>query len=140
MVFLFYRSSGVKSKVNKLRAAFNSREADQVYLNWLLILQQLDKELFFYLKNLTFFISDSLVRLRACSGRLCLETIFERTSRYSFDKPIGKLCKTFSFEIQKCIYGFVQMLRFEEVSALNHPQKRIEGMKILIAELPECNR
>jgi hypothetical protein len=26
-----FRSSGVKSKVNKLRAAFNSREADQVF-------------------------------------------------------------------------------------------------------------
>ena len=32
------------------------------------------------------------------------------------------------------------MPKFEQVSANSNPQKRIEGMKMLIASLPEANR
>ena len=43
-------------------------------------------------------------------------------------------------ELPEPVLTDAMMPKFEEVSASSNPQKRIEGMKQLIASLPECNR
>ncbi len=85
-----YRSSGVKSKVNKLRTSFNSRQ--QVEL--------LDYE----------------------------------------PAVVASVLKQFLRELPDPVLTRELMPRFEAVSGDPTPQKRIEGMKRLMRELPECNR
>ena len=87
-----YRSSGVKSKVNKLRAAFNSR---------------------------------------TCAG----------VNLHDFEPAVvASVLKLYLRELPEPVLTDVLMPKFEEISTASNPQKRIEGMKQLIASLPECNR
>ena len=53
---------------------------------------------------------------------------------------VASVLKQFLRELPDPVLTNHLMLKFEDVSALTHPQKRIEGMKALLAELPECNR
>jgi hypothetical protein len=53
---------------------------------------------------------------------------------------VASVLKQFLRELPDPVLTNHLMLKFEQVSALAHPQKRIEGMKALLAELPECNR
>ena len=53
---------------------------------------------------------------------------------------MASVLKQFLRELPDPVLTNNLMLRFEEVSASSNPQKRIEGMKTLLAELPECNR
>ena len=86
-----YRSSGVKSKVNKLRNALNSR-------------------------------SNSI-----------------NLSDYD-PTVVASVLKQFLRELPDPVLTYLLMPKFEEVSASSNPQTRIEGMKRLIAQLPDCNR
>lgn len=87
-----YRSSGVKSKVNKLRVAFNSRTCSGVNLN--------DYE----------------------------------------PAVVASVLKLYIRELPEPVLTEAAMPKFEQVSSSSNPQKRIEGMKQLIASLPEANR
>ena len=53
---------------------------------------------------------------------------------------VASVLKQFLRELPDPVLTNHLMLRFEEVSASSNPQKRIEGTKLLLAELPECNR
>ena len=88
------RSSGVKSKINKLRTAFNA--GGQI------------------------------------SGRVHL-TDYEPA-------VVASALKQFLRELPDPVLTQALTPSFESVSADSNPQKRIEGMKKLIGQLPEANR
>lgn len=90
----FSRSSGVKSKINKLRSAFN-----------------------------------------ASSRNIALVDL------YTYEPAVvASVLKLFLRELPDPVLTPRLMPRFEKVSADPTPQKRIEGMKQLMQELPDCNR
>ena len=85
-----YRSSGVKSKVNKIKTAYNNRKA---------------------------------------------------VNLGEYDLPVvASVLKQFLRELPEPVLTDALTPKFERVSANPHPQKRIEGMKQLMSELPESNR
>ena len=53
---------------------------------------------------------------------------------------VASVLKQFLRELPDPVLTNHLMQKFEEVSAMTHPQKRIEGMRALLSELPECNR
>ncbi|QQP36477.1 RalAbinding protein 1like, partial [Caligus rogercresseyi] len=91
-----YRSSGVKSKVNKLKAIYDSPSK------------------------------------RATSGRRILA---------NFDSTVvASLLKLFLRELPEPVLTKGLTPRFEVVSSYTDQRSRIEGVKGLMGELPECNR